>query len=76
MGMRVDKTRCDDAVGGVDEPLRAAADPADLDYLAGSNSYIGMARRGPGAVDDRPVLDQQVVRHQVLLPGGISWARA
>jgi len=73
MGMRVDKAGRDDAIGRVDDPLGAVADPADLDDPAVRDRDVGVAARRAGAVDHGAVLDQQIVRHlgpPARLPGG------
>jgi hypothetical protein len=64
MGVVVDKAWRDDAAGGVDRALGGGAvGLADTDDLAVLNRHIRVESRSAGAVDDAPVLDKQIVRH-------------
>src|SRR6266700_2979080 len=55
-GVRVDKAGRDDAIGGVDDPLGAVLDLADLGDLAVRDRDVGMTARRAGAVDHCAVL--------------------
>ncbi len=64
MAMIVDKAGGDDAAGGVDRALGRAAQLADLGDLAVFDADVALERRHARAVDDAPVLDQQIIRHR------------
>ena len=46
---------------------RGAAQLADFDDLAVLDADIAAERRHPGAIDNQPVLDQQIIRHRIPL---------
>jgi hypothetical protein len=64
----VDKARRDDLPIGVDHLTGGLADPPDGRDPAVTNRDVGPIAGQSGSVDHRAVLDDQVVRHRVLLP--------
>jgi len=64
MAVVIDKAGGDGAAFGVDRARRSAAQPTDVDDLAVLDADIAAERRHPRAVDDQPVLDQQIIRHR------------
>jgi hypothetical protein len=66
VSMPIDKPRSDDTFGGIDNALRAVGDLADFSDFPRRDGDIGAPCRRPAAVDDGPVLDQQVVGSSFL----------
>jgi len=60
----VDKAGSDSAALGVDRARGGAAQLADFDDLAVLDCDIASKSRHPRAVDNQPILDQQIVRHR------------
>ena len=68
MGMVVDEAGGDDPALGVDPALGGGPGiAADADDLAVGYRHIGDKRRLAGTVDDAPVFDEQIIRHDFLL---------
>src|SRR5215470_15603294 len=67
MTMVVDKAGGDGAARGVHRALSGAAQLADFDDLAVLDADIAPKGRHPRAIDNQPVLDQQIVRHRFFL---------
>jgi hypothetical protein len=63
----VDKARGDRLTADIDDRVGSTRQFADLDDLAVLDGDIAMERRHARAVDDPAVLDQNVVRHLVVL---------
>ena len=61
--VRVDEAGRDDAVGGVDHARGGLGDAADLRDPARVHRNVGVPPRRAAAVDDKAVLDQEVVCH-------------
>src|SRR5262249_28143203 len=74
--MRVDESRCDDAVGGVDLARAGRAGKvADGDDAVPGDADVAATARGPGAVDHEPVPDHELdVGHPADPPSGGWWA--
>src|SRR6185436_8222805 len=68
----VDEARRDDVAFGVDHLARALTNTPDGGDAAVPHSDIGPIPRKPGSIDDRAVLDYQVVRHSRLSSVGVS----
>jgi hypothetical protein len=64
MAMVVDKAGGHNPPFGVDRAFGRAAQFAELDDLAFLDPDIAPERRHPRAVDDAPVLDQQIICHR------------
>jgi hypothetical protein len=64
MTVVVDKAGGDGAALRVDRVLRRPAQFADLDDLAILDADIATKSRHSRAVDNQPVLDQQIIRHR------------
>ncbi len=67
MAMIVDKARRDDQPRGIDRAPGRPRQFADLDDLAVLDRDVGAEGRPAGAVDNAPVLDQEVIGHRFLL---------
>src|SRR5260370_38615068 len=67
MGMRVDKARRHDKVGGVDHALAALGHLTDFRDTVARDGDIAEKPRRTRAVDDRTVLDYQVISHELFL---------
>jgi hypothetical protein len=50
--MRINKTRADNAVAGVNRPARGSCSLTDRAYLAVFNGNVGTARRCARAIND------------------------
>src|SRR6266436_10366103 len=66
----VDKAGSNGAALGVDRAHRGAAQLADVDDLAVLDADIAAESRHSRAVDNQPVLDQQIIRHRYSPWGG------
>jgi hypothetical protein len=66
MAVIVDKARRDDEAPGIDRAARRSRQFADLDDPASLDRDIGAIGGAARAVDNTPVLDQQVIAHQIL----------
>jgi len=60
----VEKAGSDSAALGVDRALGGAAQLTDFDDLAVLDADIASKSRHSRAVDNQPILDQQIVRHR------------
>src|SRR5579864_1714233 len=67
MGMRVDEARRHDKVGGVDHALAALGHLTDFRDTVARDGDIAAKPRRTRAVDDRTVLDYQVISHELFL---------
>ena len=70
MAVIVDEPGRDGAALGVDRAVGGAAQFADLDDLAVLDADIAPKSRHSRAVDDKAILDQQIVRHRYSPWGG------
>src|SRR5260370_32259995 len=69
MGVVIDKAWRDDPSRRIDRPLGGGAVRlADADDFALMHRDIGLERRLARAVDDVPVLDEQIIGHDFYLP--------
>src|SRR5205807_8432751 len=64
----VDEAGRHDPAIGVDDLARRFADATDGRDAPVTNGDVGSVAGKSGSVDHRAVLDQQVIRHRVLLP--------
>src|SRR5216683_2665752 len=67
MGMRVDKARRHDKVGSIDHALAAFGHLTDFRDTVARDGDIAAKPRCTRAVDDRTVLDYQVISHELFL---------
>ena len=63
MGVRIDESRRDDQFRCVDLALAAFGDLADFDDAIAVDCNVAAKPRGAGPIDDRAVLDYQIIRH-------------
>src|SRR5437879_3148971 len=70
MAMIVDKAGRNDLTAGIDGLAGRAGELAELGDLAVLDRDVAAKRRHTRAVDDQPILDQQVIRH--LCPSSIA----
>src|SRR5439155_2707181 len=75
VGVEVDDAGSDEQSLGIDRPGGRAANAADLRDRSVLDRDIGLVAREPGAVDDHPVPDQQVIVHTILRRSCLASAR-
>src|SRR2546429_1829551 len=75
MGVEVDDAGSDEQSLGIDRPVGRAANAANLRDRSVLDRDIGLVAREPGAVDDHPVPDQQVIGHTILRRSCLASAR-
>jgi hypothetical protein len=67
VGVAVDEARRDDQAVGVDGALRHRAEAPDLDDAPARHAQVRAVARRTRAVHDRPVANDQVEPHGILL---------
>ena len=64
VGVRIDESRGDDQVSGVDGARGGATDPADLDNFSIGDGDVAVPRRAAAAIDENAVPDQKIECHR------------
>ena len=73
VAMVIDEARRDHEAVGINRPRRRGAEFADRDNFPVGDRDIAAEGGHAGAIDDAPVLNQEIIRHGLVLPVMRRW---